>query len=54
MAVKKIVLIGAGSASFTQGLVADMMIAAGGQEWKLGLVDISPEALDMVKNLVNG
>jgi alpha-galactosidase len=52
MAVKKIVLIGAGSASFTQGLVADMMIAAGGQEWKLGLVDISPEALDMVKNLV--
>ena len=52
MATKKIVLIGAGSASFTQGLVADMIIAAGQDQWKLGLVDVNPEALDLVKRLV--
>lgn len=52
MASKKVVLIGAGSASFTQGLVADMILAADKDEWKLGLVDINPEALDMVKKLV--
>jgi len=52
MAAKKIVLIGAGSASFTQGLVADMILAAGQDEWKLGLVDVNPEALDLVKHLV--
>ncbi len=52
MATKKIVLIGAGSASFTQGLVADMILAAGQEEWRLGLVDVNSEALDLVKNLV--
>ena len=41
----KIVLIGAGSAMFTQGLVADLILS--GKEWELGLVDIDPEALSV-------
>jgi alpha-galactosidase len=55
--VKKIVLIGAGSAMFTQGLVADLLYAAAGTgclsgfEWELCLVDIDEEALDMVRLL---
>jgi hypothetical protein len=28
------------------------ILAAGEDEWKLGLVDTNPEALDLVKNLV--
>jgi alpha-galactosidase len=41
----KIVLIGAGSAMFTQGLVADMLHSPDLGPWRLGLVDIDPEAL---------
>jgi len=41
----KIVLIGAGSAMFTQGLVADMLHSPDLGLWRLGLVDIDPEAL---------
>ena len=37
---KKIVLIGAGSAMFTQGLVADMILSPDLGPWELGLVDI--------------
>ena len=40
---RKIVIIGAGSAMFTRGLVADLIQA--GQPWRLGLVDIDAEAL---------
>lgn len=47
---RKLVIIGAGSAVFTQGLVMDM-IAAGGQ-WNLGLVDTSEEALELIDLLV--
>lgn len=47
--VQKIVLIGAGSAMFTQGLVADLILS--GQEWQLGLVDIAPEALQVAEGL---
>ncbi len=46
---RKIVLIGAGSASFTQGLVADLIL--GGDPWRLGLVDINPEALEVALGL---
>ncbi|MHB9031574.1 MAG: family 4 glycosyl hydrolase [Anaerolineae bacterium] len=42
---RKIVLIGAGSAMFTQGLVADLILS--GKEWQLALVDIDPEALEV-------
>jgi alpha-galactosidase len=47
---KKIVLIGAGSASFTRGLVADMILA--GKSWDLALVDVDPKALAVAEGLV--
>ena len=53
--VKKIVLIGAGSAMFTQGLVADLIAAATGEgrlgryRWDLCLVDIDEEALEVAR-----
>lgn len=40
---QKLVIIGAGSAMFTQGLMADLILT--GQPWRLGLVDIDPQAL---------
>jgi alpha-galactosidase len=43
---KKMVLIGAGSASFTQGLVMDMITEKWDEPWELGLVDIDKTALD--------
>ena len=46
---KKIVIIGAGSAMFTQGLVADLIVSGGA--WTLGLVDIDPAALDVAVGL---
>ena len=47
MTRRKIVLIGAGSAMFTQGLVADLILT--GQPWNLALVDIDPQALAVAK-----
>jgi alpha-galactosidase len=47
--MKKIVLIGAGSAMFTQGLVADLVLS--GKSWELGLVDIDPLALQVAERL---
>ncbi len=44
---KKIVLIGAGSAVFTQGLVADLILTPELGPWQLGLVDIDPDALEV-------
>jgi alpha-galactosidase len=49
---KKIVLIGAGSAVFTRGLVADLIQAPQLGPWALGLVDVDPEALDTAEGLV--
>lgn len=49
---RKIVLIGAGSAVFTQGLVADLIVSPDLGPWELGLVDIDPEALDVATGLV--
>ena len=46
----KIVLIGAGSASFTQGLVADMILT--GDAWEIHLVDIHPENLAVAHGVV--
>jgi alpha-galactosidase len=48
---KKLVLIGAGSAMFTQGLVADMILAPELGPWELGLVDIDPQALETAMGL---
>jgi alpha-galactosidase len=49
---KKIVLIGAGSAVFTRGLVADLIQAPHLGPWALGLVDVDPEALETAEGLV--
>lgn len=47
---ERVVLIGAGSASFTRGLLADLI----GHDWdcELALVDINPEALAVAEGLV--
>lgn len=47
---RRIVIIGAGSAVFTQGLVADMILVGG--EWDLRLVDIDPANLTVAANVV--
>jgi alpha-galactosidase len=47
----KLVIIGAGSAVFTRGLVADIIMASGEESWELGLVDIDPEALEVAARL---
>jgi len=52
VAHRKIVLIGAGSASFTVGLVADLLISNIADEWTVGLVDINEEALGVARGLV--
>jgi alpha-galactosidase len=50
---KKIVIIGAGSAMFTQGLVMDLIRRnPGGCKWKLALVDIDGEVLEDIFKLV--
>nr|HMN27182.1 hypothetical protein [Caldilineaceae bacterium] len=48
---RKIVLIGAGSASFTRGLVADLIFAPDLGPWQLGLVDPNPQALETAEGL---
>ena len=48
---RKMVLIGAGSAMFTQGLVADLILAPDLGPWELGLVDIDPQALETAEGL---
>ena len=48
---KKIVLVGAGSAMFTHGLVADLIQSSDLGPWELGLVDIDPQALETAEGL---
>lgn len=47
----KIVLIGAGSAVFTRGLVADLILLPELGPWELGLVDIDQTALETAAEL---
>jgi alpha-galactosidase len=47
----KIVLVGAGSAMFTRGLVADLIQSPDLGPWELGLVDIDPQALETAEGL---
>lgn len=47
----KLVLIGAGSAMFTQGLVADLILSPQLGPYELALVDIDPAALDVAEKL---
>lgn len=44
----KLVIVGAGSAVFTQGLIMDLIATGQGEPWELGLVDIEPRALETV------
>ncbi len=46
---KTIVLIGAGSAAFTQGLLADLVLSK--KPWHLRLVDVDPRALEVGEGL---
>lgn len=45
---RKIVLIGAGSTTFTQRLVADLVLSPDPSQWELALVDIDPEVLESI------
>lgn len=49
---KKIVLIGAGSAVFTKGLIADF-IQSGFGTWEIALCDINPAILDSITKLAS-
>lgn len=51
MAGKKIVLIGAGSAVFTRGLMADLILSPELGPWDVGLVDPDPAALETAEGL---
>jgi alpha-galactosidase len=48
---KNIVIIGAGSVSFTTGLVADLVLTPDMGPWELRLVDIDADALDVALGL---
>lgn len=45
---QKIVLIGAGSTTFTQRLVADLILGDTPEQWELALVDIDEEVLESI------
>ena len=49
---KKLVLIGAGSSMFTQGIVLDLIENPGKYKWELALVDIDSEVLESITKLV--
>lgn len=51
--IRKIVLIGAGSAVFTQGLIADFILTKDLGEWEIALVDINLTALKSITALAN-
>ena len=51
MKKRKIVLIGAGSAVFTKGLIADFIKADGIGSWEIALVDIDERVLSAIVNL---
>ncbi len=50
-APKSLVLIGAGSAVVTRGLLADLITAPDLGAWTLRLVDVAPEPLDVAVRL---
>lgn len=52
MARRKLVLIGAGSTTFTQRLVSDLILSENPSAWEVALVDIDAEVLEVVTLLV--
>ena len=49
--IRKLVLIGAGSAVFAQGLIADFILAEDMGEWEIALVDLNPDSLKAIHHL---
>lgn len=49
--MRKLTIVGAGSAMFTQGLVADAIRNPCGQAWEIALVDIEPGILEAARRL---
>ncbi len=49
--MRKLTIVGAGSAMFTRGLVADAIRASRGRAWEIALVDIEPGILDAMRSL---
>jgi len=49
--MRKLTIIGAGSAMFTQGLVADAIRNPGKHAWEIALVDIEPGILEATRKL---
>jgi alpha-galactosidase len=46
--VPRLVIVGAGSAVFTQGLIMDLIATQDGEPWELGLVDTNAQALETI------
>jgi len=51
-AKQKLVLVGAGSAMFTQGIVVDWLKRRPRNEWEIALVDINPVILEATEKMV--
>ena len=51
-APQKLVLIGAGSAMFTQGIIIDWIRSRPEGEWEIALVDINPVILEATDKMV--
>lgn len=51
MEKRKMVILGAGSAMFTQGLIADLISNPLGYEWELALVDIDEKVLASISKI---
>jgi alpha-galactosidase len=49
--MRKLTIVGAGSAMFTRGLVADAIRASRGRAWEIALVDIEPGILEGMRSL---
>ncbi len=49
---RKLVLIGAGSAMFTQGIIIDWLRSRPAGDWEIALVDINPVILDATDKMV--
>jgi len=49
---RKLVLIGAGSAMLTQGIILDWLARKPREEWEIALVDINAEILDATEKMV--
>jgi alpha-galactosidase len=49
--MRKLTIVGAGSAMFTRGLVADAIRSNGGRAWQIALVDIEPVILEGMRSL---